>query len=242
VTELLAAVAYLRVSTHGQAEDGNGLALQESACRDHAAAAGLDLIGVITERGVSGDRAERPALAQALAMIKSGDADAILVYRLDRLARDLVLQEILLKEITTAGGQLLSATHGENELLRDPDDPTRKLMRQMLGAFAEYEKAIITLRLAAGRAAKRASGGKGSGSYPFGWSKEGPVEREQAVLSVIKTMLTNGDGFAKIARYLNSRPDHQPRRSKKGWTRQMVAAVANNAGLLPSKIEKETAR
>jgi DNA invertase Pin-like site-specific DNA recombinase len=241
VTEPLAAVAYLRVSTYGQAEDGNGLALQESACRAHAACSGLDLVGVITERGVSGDKAERPALAQALAMIKSGDTDAILVHRLDRLARDLVLQEILLKEITAAGGQLLSATPGENELLRDPHDPTRKLMRQMLGAFAEYEKAIIALRLAAGRAAKRARGGKGSGSYSFGWSKEGPIEREQAVLSVIKTMLTNGDGFAKIARYLNSRPNHQPRRSKKGWIRQMVTAVAGNAGLLPSKIEKETA-
>jgi DNA invertase Pin-like site-specific DNA recombinase len=239
VTELLAAVAYLRVSTHGQAEDGNGLALQESACRDHAAAAGLDLIGVITERGVSGDRAERPALAQALALIKSGDADAILVYRLDRLARDLVLQEILLKEITTAGGQLLSATHGENELLRDPHDPTRKLMRQMLGAFAEYEKAIITLRLAAGRAAKRASGGKGSGSYPFGWSKEGPVEREQAVLSVIKTMLSQGRSLAVIAAYLNSRPDHQPRHCER-WTRQTVAGVASKAGIMPSKIDKES--
>jgi DNA invertase Pin-like site-specific DNA recombinase len=236
-----AIVAYLRVSTQGQADNGHGLDAQGAACRAYASDVGADLVGVITERGVSGDKAERPALAQALALIKSGDADAILVYRLDRLARDLVLQEILLKEITTAGGQLLSATPGENELLSDPDDPTRKLMRQMLGAFAEYEKAIITLRLAAGRAAKRASGGKGSGSYPVGWSKDGPVEREQAVLSVIKTMLTNGDGFAKIARYLNCRPDHQPRRGKKGWTRQMVAAVANNAGLLPSKIEKETA-
>jgi DNA invertase Pin-like site-specific DNA recombinase len=233
-----AIVAYLRVSTQGQADNGHGLDAQEAACLSYARDVGADLVGVITERGVSGDKAERPALAQALAMVKSGDADAILVYRLDRLARDLVLQEILLKEITTAGGQLLSATPGENELLRDPDDPTRKLMRQMLGAFAEYEKAIITLRLAAGRAAKRATGGKGSGSYPFGWSKDGPVEREQAVLSVIKTMLTNGDGFATIARYLNARPDHQPRRGKKGWTRQMVAAVADNAGLLPSKIEK----
>ena len=203
--------------------------------------AGHDLVGVITERGVSGDKAERPALAQALAMIRSGDADAILVYRLDRLARELVLQEILLREVHAAGGALVSATPGEDQLLRDPHDPTRKLMRQMLGAFAEYEKSVIALRLAAGRAAKRASGGKGSGSYPFGWSKGGPVEREQAVLSVIKTMLTNGDGFAEIARYLNSRPDHQPRRSKKGWTRQTVAAVASNAGLLPSKIDKETA-
>jgi DNA invertase Pin-like site-specific DNA recombinase len=53
-------------------------------------------------------------------VIKSGDADAILVYRLDRLARDLVLQEILLREIHSTGGVLLTAIPGENELLRDP--------------------------------------------------------------------------------------------------------------------------
>jgi DNA invertase Pin-like site-specific DNA recombinase len=231
VSEPRAVVAYLRVSTQGQAEDGNGLALQESACRDYAAVAGLDLVGVITERGVGGDRAERPALARALAMVRSGDADAILVYRLDRLARDLVLQEILLKEITTADGQLLSATPGENELLRDPDDPTRKLMRQMLGAFAEYEKSVIALRLAAGRAAKRASGGKGSGSYPFGWSKDGPVEREQHVLAVIKTMLSQGQTLAVIAEYLNRRPGHQPRHAAR-WTRQTVGSIVTKAGLI----------
>jgi DNA invertase Pin-like site-specific DNA recombinase len=163
-------------------------------------------------------------------VIKSGDADAILVYRLDRLARDLVLQEILLKEITTAGGALISATPGDNELLRDPHNPTRKLMRQMLGAFAEYEKAIITLRLAAGRAAKRAGGGKGSCSYPFGWSKVGPIEREH-VMSVIKTMISQGQTLEVVAEYLNRRPGHQPRHAARG-TRQMVGAIATNAGLI----------
>jgi DNA invertase Pin-like site-specific DNA recombinase len=162
-------------------------------------------------------------------MIKSGDADAILVYRLDRLARDLVLQEILLREVHAAGGALVSATPGENELLRDPHDPTRKLMRQMLGAFAEYEKSVIALRLAAGRAAKRASGGKGSGSYPFGWSKGGPTQREQHVLSVIKTMLSQGQTLDVIAAYLNRRSGHQPRHAER-WTRQLVGAAATRAG------------
>ena len=48
---------------------------------------------------------------------------------------------------------------------------------------------------------------------------------------MIKTMLTNGDGFAEIARSLNSRPDHQPRKGRE-WTRQTVAVVASKAGLL----------
>lgn len=143
MVEPLAVVAYLRVSTQGQVDSGHGLDAQEAACRR---CAGACLVGVIREEGVGGDRAERPALARALAMIKSGDADAILVHRLDRLARDLVLQEILLREIHASGGALVSATPGENELLRDPHDPTRTLMRQMLGAFAEYEKSVIALR------------------------------------------------------------------------------------------------
>jgi DNA invertase Pin-like site-specific DNA recombinase len=238
MTEPLAVVAYLRVSTQGQADNGHGLDAQAAACRAYARASGHGLVGVITERGVGGDKAERPALAQALAMVRSGDADAILVHRLDRLARDLVLQEILLREVHAAGGALLSATPGEDQLLRDPHDPTRKLMRQMLGAFAEYEKAVIALRLAAGRAAKRASGGKGSGSYPFGWSKGGPVEREQHVLSVIKTVLSQGHALDVIAEYLNRRPGHQPRHAAR-WTRQLVGAVASKARLQPSKIKKE---
>jgi DNA invertase Pin-like site-specific DNA recombinase len=216
MTGPLAVVAYLRVSTQGQADNGHGLEAQEAACRACARMAGHDLVGVITERGASGDKAERPALAKALAMVKRGDADAILVYRLDRLARDLVLQEILLREVHAAGGVLISAAPGENEVLRDPHDPRRKLMRQMLGAFAEYEKSVIALRLAAGRAAKRASGGKGSGSYPFGWSKGGPVEREHHVLSVIKTMLAQGQTLDVVAEYLNRRPGHQPRHAREG--------------------------
>jgi hypothetical protein len=56
---------------------------------------------------------------------------------------------------------------------------------------------------------------------------------------VIKTMLTNGDGFAEIARYLNSRPGHHPRHGER-WTRQTVAGVASKAGIMPSKITKET--
>src|SRR5215216_4374910 len=99
-------VAYLRVSTNGQAENGYGLDNQEAACRERAKRIGTTVVAVLREEGVSGAKAmgDRPILAEALGLIKSGDADAIMVYRLDRLARDLVLQEIILSEITAAGG------------------------------------------------------------------------------------------------------------------------------------------
>jgi hypothetical protein len=62
---------------------------------------------------------------------------------------------------------------------------------RVVNEWQAYKKSTIALRLAAGRAAKRASGCKGS-VYPFGWSKGGPSEREQHTLSMIKTRLVPG--------------------------------------------------
>lgn len=103
---------------------------------------------MLREAGVRGARADRPVLAQALGMIKSGEADAIMVSRLDRLACDVVLQEVLLAEVAAAGGAIMSATPSEDDLLAaDPSDPGRKLMRQLIGAIAEYVRSVIALRL-----------------------------------------------------------------------------------------------
>jgi hypothetical protein len=71
----------------------------------------------------------------------------------------------------------------------------------------------------------RCAAGKDSGSYPFDWSKAGQVEREQHVLSVIKTMVSQGQTLDAVAGYLNRRPGHQPRHATR-WTRQMVGAMA----------------
>lgn len=215
-------IIYLRVSTTTQAEQGNGLAVQEAACRSYAAQHHHEVVHVLSEEGVSGSRADRPMLAQALAEVRNGGAEAILVARLDRLARDVVLQEMLIRELHQAGGRLLSAVASENDLLDDPNDPSRKMMRQILGAFAEYERSLIALRLASGRAAKQARGGKGSGSYRFGWTKHGPDEREQGVIEAIRTLRAGGHPTADIAAWLNARPNMQPRHAAE-WTARGVS-------------------
>jgi hypothetical protein len=71
--------------------------------------------------------------------VKDGRAGAIVVYR---LAGDLVLQEQLLAEVWRSG-ELLSTAGGEAHL---HDDPSRRLIRQVLGAVSEYERAMIALR------------------------------------------------------------------------------------------------
>ena len=60
------------------------------------------------------------------------------VYRLDRLARDLIVQETVLAEVKRLGGEVFSTSAAEAGYLSDdPDDPSRKLIRQVLGAVAE---------------------------------------------------------------------------------------------------------
>ena len=237
-------VAYLRVSSNGQVEHGYGLESQEHACRERAKAIGADIVAVVREEGVSGKDAERPSLAEALGMVENGEADSIMVYRLDRLARDLVLQEIFIREIAAAGGVLLSSSASEDEVLRDDTaDPARTLMRQMLGAYAQYERSMITLRLARGRAAKRRAGkqtieagdfdsykaGKGSGSYPYGYDKDGPVDREQRILRVIAAGLGAGQSAARISDRLNT--FGVCTRTGKQWTPRSVGHVITKAKL-----------
>jgi DNA invertase Pin-like site-specific DNA recombinase len=80
-------------------------------------------------------------------MLRTKEADALIVYRLDRLARDLVLEEQLLAEAWRMGAVVFSTSAGESAYLEDdPLDPSRRLIRQVLGAVNEYERAMIGLR------------------------------------------------------------------------------------------------
>src|SRR5215469_1471148 len=91
--------------------------------------------------------------------------------RLDRLARDLMVQEHIVADCQRRGITLLSTA--------EPDlcstDPTRILMRQILGAVAAYDKAMVVLKLRGARERKRAATGRCEGAKPYG---ELPGERE----------------------------------------------------------------
>lgn len=201
------AVVYLRVSTETQL-DGYGLDIQEKACRAYAEALGWEIVGVYEDGAVSGTLPahERPGLADALELLADDGADVALAARLDRLARELVVQEAILAQVWAMDRHVHTTDMGEIKR-DDPDDPMRTAMRQMAGVFAQLERAMIAKRLRDGRRIKAANGGKGSGSYPYGWSRDGEVPAEQRVL----------------VRMLD--------RSQRGWTLAQVADDLNGAGL-----------
>jgi DNA invertase Pin-like site-specific DNA recombinase len=169
-------------------------------------------------------------------MVRDRQVSGVVVYRLDRLARDLVLQESLLADIRRMGGELFTTSAAEASYLTDdPDDPSRKLIRQVLGAVNEYERSMIRLRMRSGRAHKRATGAyAGDGSPPYGYRAEGgdlvPVPEEQAVIARIREMRAAGASLRQIGTTLTAE-GLQPRPSKlrrtNAWAPESVRRIVH---------------
>jgi DNA invertase Pin-like site-specific DNA recombinase len=96
----------------------------------------------------------------------------------------------------------------EQDLTANP--PTRILMRQLMGAVAQYDKSQIVLKLRGARMRRRAAEGRCEGRQPFGKDKS-----EQAVVGRMKALRGKGLAFDKIAERLNL--ERVPTRTGKRW-------------------------
>lgn len=189
------AFAYLRVSGKGQVS-GDGFPRQLAAIRAYAKANGIRLVKIFREEGVSGakDLEDRPALAEMMEALHSNGTRLVLIEKLDRLARDLMVQETIVGDLRKHGFELVSVT--EPDLLKD--DPTRTLMRQIFGAISEYERSLIVLKLRGARARKKARTGRCEGRKPFGHY---PGERK--AIERMKVLRADGLAYDKLAARLN---------------------------------------
>jgi DNA invertase Pin-like site-specific DNA recombinase len=227
-------VGYVRVSTDRQADEGLGLDLQREAIKVWVKAGGHRLMKVHADEGISGSSGldARLGLADAFGDLRAGRADAVVVYRLDRLARDLVLQEQLLAEVRRMSRTVCTTSAGEaGYLADDPNDPSRRLIRQILGAVNEYERHMIRLRLGAGRRRKAEQGGFAYGSPPFGSRAEGktlvPDEDEQAALVRILDLRRHGTSLTAIAAILTEE-GHRPKRSTRWHVESLRRVIARS--------------
>ncbi len=167
------AFGYLRVSGRGQVE-GDGFPRLLGAIEQYAASNMLKVKKVFREEGISGTKEleNRPALQELLAAIESADVKVVIIEKLDRLARDLMVQETIIGDLRKRGIELVSVA--EPDLCSD--DPSRKLVRQIFGAISEYEKAMIVLKLRGARQRMKARTGRCEGMKPYG---EGSIEGHQ---------------------------------------------------------------
>jgi len=191
----LKAFAYLRVSSNGQVE-GDGFPRQKAAIKAYADAHGIKITRWFEERGVSGtkDLANRPALQDLMLALMSNGTRVVLIEKLDRIARDLMVQETIIGDMRKQGFELISVA--EPDLCSD--DPSRKLVRQVFGAIAEYDRSMIVLKLRAARQRMRAKTGRCEGRKAFGATKS-----EAATLAKMREFAAQGLNYENIAAALN---------------------------------------
>jgi len=189
------AFAYLRVSGKGQV-DGDGFTRQLEAVRKYATANGIRLFKVYREdiTGTS-DWENRPAFTEMMAALLANGTRMVLVERLDRVARDLMVQESIIADFKRKGLTIVSV----NEPDLCSDDPSRVLMRQMLGAFFQYEKALLVAKLRGARQRTRAKTGRCEGRKPYG-----ELEGETEVVKRIVALRRAGTAIDTIAETLNA--------------------------------------
>jgi site-specific DNA recombinase len=214
------------VSTEGQAERDT-VQIQMEALKNYAVRQAFDLCEVFTDNGISGGLEDRPGLVALFeALEASPGVKGVLIFKLDRLARDLYIQEHLIKKLEALGKVLIS--------IKEPDldsrDPMRKAFRQFLGIVAELEKAFITMRLSGGRLHKARKGGYAGGAPGMGYQvKDGDLVIDQARADIVRQIFSlkeSGLGLREIARLLNARSVPTARGGK--WHGTTVSYVLNN--------------
>jgi len=216
------AFVYLRVSGKGQV-DGDGFTRQLTAAKNYAEAHGIKIVRVFREEGVSGgtDWENRPAFSEMMALLLSNGVRTVIVERLDRLARDLLVQESVIADFQRKNLVLISAS--EPDLLSD--DPSRVLMRQMLGAFFQYEKTLLVAKLRGARQRIRANSGHCEGRKRYGIT---PAEQE--VVAHIVQLRGGGMAISAIADKLND-GSIKPRSGRK-WYPTSVQRVLKASGAI----------
>lgn len=215
------ALSYIRVSGRGQA-DGDGPCRQREAIERFCRSQKLSLVGEYADLGVSGatELTERPELARLLDRLESDGIRTVVIERADRLARELMVQEVILAQFSKAGARVLTADGVD---LTSEADPTRRLIRQVLGAVAEFEKNVLVLKLRAARDRKRVRGDRVEGAKPYG---DNPAE--QAVIERMRVLRRKPPKgrrrpLSSVAVQLNL--EGHRNRSGRPWSAQMVHHV-----------------
>ena len=100
--------------------------------------------------------------------IEANGIQIVLVERADRLARDMMVGEVILGQFRDLGVSVIAADSGV-DLTTGDDDPTRILIRQVLGAVSQFEKSVIVLKLRAARERTKRKTGRCEGRKPYGY-------------------------------------------------------------------------
>jgi DNA invertase Pin-like site-specific DNA recombinase len=203
-------IGYLRTSSATNVGDGkDSETRQRRAIEAHAKRAGLVIVDWFYDAAVSGaDPIDaRPGFSALLARIAGNGVRTVIVETAQRFARDLMVQEVGFAMLHELGITLIAADSPSSFL---DDGPTSKLIRQILGAVSEFDKAMTVAKLKGARDRVRRLRGKCEGRKSY-------AERD------------GGDKLVATARRLRANPNGRP-----PSLRKVAAALAQDGFVTPS--------
>jgi DNA invertase Pin-like site-specific DNA recombinase len=217
-----AAYGYLRVSGVGQAgDDKDGLVRQKTAIKKWAVANDVHIRQWFSDsKSGTKDLENRPALQALMAALHGNGVRLVIVEKVDRLARDLMVQENIIADLQRNGFELVSTM--EPDLCSS--EPTRVLLRQMMGAFAQYERSMIVQKLWGARQRAKA---KKPDTYKEGRKPFGHRKGEAEVIARVMELHASGLKLPAIASALNA----EGRKTRYGgqWFPNQVSNIIKRA-------------
>ncbi len=182
-------IGYARVSTPGQARNGDSIDDQRERIEAHCKAQRLTLSEVIEDGGFSASSLKRPGVRRLLALVKGRKVDGVVVLKLDRLTRSLRDLGDLVKLFELTRVRLVSVSESI-----DTGTASGRMMLNILGTVSQWQREYIAERTAEVLAHKRSKGQRTSRFAPYGF-KETPDgkgwvkdRREQAGLRLMRQL------------------------------------------------------
>lgn len=161
-------IGYMRCSGLSQ-DSGDTWQRQTEAITGYATTNDIEIVDWFRDSGVSGktELENRPGLAAALERIENNGVKLMVCESADRLARDAMVSEIIVRQFQKSGGVIITAS-GVNLTEGDDSNPTAALIRGVLALIAEFDRRVIVLKLRAARDRMRKREGKCEGRKAFG--------------------------------------------------------------------------
>lgn len=216
-------VAYVRVSTAEQAQHGVSLDAQEERIRAYCTMAGLDLVAVIREEGVSGSKAlaTRPGGQQVISLVQAGTAQPVVALKLDRLFRD-VVDALNQTRVWDKSGIALHVIDMGSQAICTTTAMGRMFLT-LTPAFAELERNLISERTKTAMADRKAQGAK------FGGPAIGETDGERATVARVLEVRKQSMSLRDLAERLTS--EGFPTKKGGPWGAETVRKILAREGV-----------
>jgi site-specific DNA recombinase len=230
---------YARVSSEGQEKRGT-IGSQVELLRARMAADGHEIVAEFLDDGYSGARLDRPGLDALRDGAEAGVVEAVWCLTPDRLARSYAYQMLVLDELDRLGCKVHFTDAPEIA-----DDPQARLLTQMQGVIAEYERAKIAERHRRGKLYRVRSGEAIFWKVPYGYrrvprSAEGPARLEiyepeaEVVRGIFDDYVAGGSSVRGIARRLYQDGVPTPSAKREVWATSTLSGLIRNRAYMGS--------